>query len=110
MMVRGAPTLDSCVCADLGLTPGIPELTCEEDIRWLREKLMVRHPCELAGRAPRDHCALLYADSRRPVRVRTWQMHATDEEAAAKFRELVTESLNTKRTRFNDACHLLRHG
>lgn len=38
------------------------------------------------------------------------QLHATEDEAAKTFRKLIKESLNTKRTRFNDACHLLKHG
>ena len=37
-------------------------------------------------------------------------MGLDDKAAAAKFRETITESLNTKATMFNDACHLLVHG
>ena len=33
-----------------------------------------------------------------------------DRQAAKKFQETITESLNTKATLFNDACHLLVHG
>jgi phosphatidylinositol-4,5-bisphosphate 3-kinase len=34
---------------------------------------------------------------------------ASDEEASAKFRELIAVSLNTKGTLINDAAHMLRH-
>ena len=34
----------------------------------------------------------------------------SDAAAAAKFKETITESLNTKATLFNDAVHLLKHG
>ncbi len=37
------------------------------------------------------------------------QVDASDDVAAAKFMELIDESLHTKATLFNDACHLLKH-
>ena len=37
------------------------------------------------------------------------QLDASDDVAAAKFLELIDESLHTKATLFNDACHLLKH-
>ena len=60
------------------VSAGLPELSSERSLDWLRSTLMLDAPSE--------------------------------EVASAHFRRLITVSLGTRATQFNDACHLLKHG